>query len=251
MKLLFAIPSKNRVEILKDNALAWVPAVGTDWKVFVEPQDYEKYAPLVTEPNLVPLPKNNQGLGYAKQTIKAYAERHGYTHIFKLDDDIRGFTNYRKKLDPVDTAQWVAEFLLDIEKAFEEYPQVKAVAFPYSFEMYEKKQWEVTKRVQTAYVVATESLYVNPAVSVFEDFAVGLHILVNGGLVVKYGLAGINMGVKVGGGTGGHQSYDRYAQAVSELDELRKLYPPLNFRKVPKPWKIEPDLSSVDLPKKT
>ena len=250
MKLLIAIPSKNRIEILKDNALAWVPSCGIDWKVFVEPQDMDKYSQAIAVDKLVDIRQNDQGLGYAKQFIKDYALKANYSHIFKIDDDVKGFTNYRKKLDPPRTAKWVSEFLLDISKAMEEKQQIKCVAFPYSFEMYDRIKWEVVKRVQTAYLIQTDWLYVNPKVSVFEDFATGLNVLVQGGLILRYGLAGINMGVKVGGGTGGHQSFDRYDKAMNELDELRLLYPPLNFRQVNKPWKIEPDLSSVDLPKK-
>ena len=55
------------------------------------------------------------------------------------------------------------------------------------------------------------------------------------------------MGVKVVGGTGGHQSFDRKEQALSEVEELRKIYPPLAFRAVDKSWGIEPDLSSVKI----
>ena len=250
MKLLIAIPSKNRVEILMNNTLLWVPSCDIDWKVFVEPQDFEKYKTILAEEKLVNIGQNDQGLGFAKQFIKDFAKVGGYTHIFKVDDDIKGFTKYRKKLDPPRTAQWVKEFTKDIEKSLELHPQVKCVSFPYSFEMYEKKHWEVAKRVQTAFIIETDWLYVNPKVSVFEDFATGLSVLVNGGLVAKFCMAGINMGVKVGGGTGGHQSYDRFERAKLEAEELRKLYPPLNFRLVNKPWKIEPDMTSIDLPKK-
>ncbi len=250
MKLLIAIPSKNRIDILASNALKWVPYSGVDWKVFVEPQDLMQYQRYISESNIIVLPENNKGLGYSKQIIKEYAKAGGYTHIFKIDDDVRGFTKWRQRLSDEAMTTWFREIMFDVEKAFDIYSQVRAVSFPYGFEMYEKKKWEVTKRIQTAYIVATESLYVDPAISVFEDFATGLHIMAKGGLILKYGMAGINMGVKVGGGTGGHQSYDRCLQAINEVEPLRKIYPALNFRKVDKPWKIEPDLSSVKLAKR-
>lgn len=250
MKILIAIPSKNRIEVLKKNALSWVPHVGMDWRVFVEPQDLEKYSE-VPMSNVEVLPHNDQGLGYAKAKIREFALKNGYTHIFKIDDDVKGFTNYRASLSAEGMINWFHEFMQDVSEAFERYPRIKAVSFNYSFEMYERKQWEVTKRVQTAFIVEAESMYVNPNISVFEDFATGLAIIAKGGMVMRYGYAGIQMGVKVGGGEGGHQSFDRAAQALREVEELRKLYPPLAFRKVDKAWKIEPDLSSVTLPQKS
>lgn len=246
-KILIAIPSKNRVEILKKNALSWVPLTGFDWVVFVEPQDSDKYASLLEGGHGYVLPENNKGLGYAKTFIKKYAEENGYTHIFKIDDDVQGFTKYRQKLYLDVTANWFKDFMKDIEVAFYKYPKVKAVSFPYNFEMYELKKWEVTKRVQTAFICRTQDFFASEKISVFEDFALGLKIIVNGGLILKYCMAGIEMGVKVGGGSGGHQSFDRFEQAKAEAVELRKIYPPLNFRKVDKSWKIEPDLSSLEL----
>lgn len=247
MKILIAIPSKDRVDIFKRNAWQWLIYTGLEYKVFIEPQDQEKYKGLV---DIVIMDKNNQGLGYAKQCIKQYAQQNGYDFIFKVDDDVRGFTNYRKKLPPQEAGQWLAQVIEDIKQAFEQYPEIKAVGFPYSFEMYEKKHWEVTKRLQTAYIVRTQDFHVNPGISVFEDFAAALSIIAGGGIVMRYGLAGIDMGVKVGGGTGGHQSFDRFEQAKKELDLLRKIYPPLNFRKVDKPWKIEPDIGSISIPRR-
>lgn len=248
MKILLAIPSKNRTDVLKENALRWLPTCGYDWQVFVEPQDLIAYQTIVPESNLVAIGGNDQGLGFAKRAIKQYASLHGYTHIFKIDDDVKGFTKFRQRLSDEEHSAWFKEFVAEAIKAIESYPVVKAVSFPYSFEMYEKKKWEITKRIQTAYIVETESLYINDDISVFEDFATGLKIIVDGNAIIRYCMAGILMGVKVGGGSGGHQSFDRFERAKLEVEPLRKLYPPLIFRKVDKPWKIEPDLTSVLLP---
>lgn len=250
MKILIAIPSKNRVEILKQNALTWLKTCGYDWQVFVEPQDLMQYQIIVSDSNLVVIGGNDKGLGFCKRAIKQYANLHGYTHIFKIDDDVKGFTKFRQRLSDEEHAVWFKDFTIEIMEGLQLHPRIKAVAFPYHFEMYEKKKWEISKRVQTAYIVQTDAMHISDDISVFEDFATGLKIIADGNLVVKYGMAGILMGVKVGGGTGGHQSFDRFEQAKKEVIELRKIYPPLNFRKVDKPWKIEPDLSSVEIPKR-
>ena len=58
---------------------------------------------------------------------------------------------------------------------------------------------------------------------------------------------GQDNGVAVGEGTGGLQDFDRSQLAEIEAEQLRKMYPPLTFRKVDKPWKIEPDVKSIKL----
>lgn len=251
MKTLVAIPSKNRIDILKANALKWLEHIEADWKVFVEPQDYRNYVPFLAShseapTHIVALMENNRGLGYSKQSIKDYAKAHGYDLIFKVDDDISGWTDFRKVLKGKEGAAQFNKNLKEIVEAFEKHPQLAVVSFPYSFQMFEEFQFKKTKRVQTAYITRVEDFHADPAISVFEDFSVGLNAIVQGKLVLYYG-SGISMGVKVGGGEGGHQSFDRQERAMKEIEELRKIYPPLGFRKVDKIWGYEPDLKSVKI----
>jgi len=248
MKVLIAIPSKARVETLEKNAYQWIKHIsGIDWKIFVEPQDFVEYSHVFGFENVKDIQADNRGLGYAKDFITSYAKSAGYDLIFKIDDDIRGFTDFRKKLKPEGTGRYLSALIPQLAKCFNIQPELGAIAFPYAFEMYDRKLWEATKRIQTAYLIRTDLMYSNRAVSVFEDFVAGLHVLTQGKKILKYCLTGIDMGVKVGGGSGGHQMFDRHAQALKEVEELRKVYPPLCFRAVDKPWKIEPDLRSVEL----
>ena len=46
---------------------------------------------------------------------------------------------------------------------------------------------------------------------------------------------------------GGMFDFDRSKLVTQEAELLRKIYPPLIFRKVDKPWKIEPDMKSIKL----
>ncbi len=248
MKVLIAIPSKARIETLEENAYSWVKyLVGVDWKIFVEPQEEDEYRHVFGYENVVAIGADNLGLGYSKMCIKAYAINNHYDLVFKLDDDIRGFTDFRKKMKPEGTAHYMSLLLKQLAVCFEKNEELGAIAFPYSFEMYEKKVWEPTKRLQTAFMMRTELMHAEKHISVFEDFAAGLWILTRGKKIMKYCLTGIDMGVKVGGGSGGHQVFDRHAQALKEVVQLRNIYPPLTFRPVDKPWKIEPDLRSVNL----
>lgn len=248
--ILVAIPSKNRIEALMKNTLAWVRLLGLDYKVFVEPQDYEKYIEYVGSRNIVTLPENNRGLGYSKQCIKKYALENGHGLVFKVDDDIKGFTNYRKgSKTPEETALVVRNFLFKFEdKVWWKYPEVKAIAFPYSFHMFDEYEFKPVKKVQSCYIVRTEWLTDdNRQFSTFEDFSVGLNIVAHGGVVMKYGMSGQMLGIQVGQGKGGCQDFDRMKQAEVEAGLLREIYPPLVFKKVNKPWGIEPDMRSIKL----
>lgn len=246
MKILFAIPSKNRVEILKKYTYQWLRLMDFDWKIFVEPQDMEKYAEF---DNLISLPENNQGLGYAKKFIKQYATENGYDLIFKIDDDIKCFTDFRKRTTPEHTAILLEDFIEDeVMFEFSKHEILGAIAFPYSFHMFEKSQWKPAKKLQTCYITRTE-FFTNDKYdfTVFEDFAVGLDILVHGSKIMKYGLIGQELGVEVGKGTGGLQDFSRKILAEKDAEQLRKMYPPINFKKVDKPWEIEPDMRSIKL----
>lgn len=257
MKILIAIPSKNRVETLAKCALPWVVMLDevadlSDeivWKVFVEPQDIEKYNTIIAMDKLVNIQDNNRGLGYAKNFIKNYAIENGYDLILKLDDDVKGFTKMRAGFKtPTEASENFAFLCNKIVPIFQDYANLGAVAFPYNNELYELgSTFEKTKRLQTTYFIRPELFAVDPAINVFEDFATGLNVLVKNKVLLKYKWAGQVLGVKVGGGTGGHQAYDRKEQAYKEIELLRKIYPPLKFRKVDKPWEVEPDIKSIKL----
>lgn len=249
MKILLTVPSKDRVETLKKFTFPWLSLIKHHWAIFVEPQDFAKYKAEFPWEHIVVMDSDNQGLGYAKDYIQKFAEENGYDLIFKIDDDIKCFTDFRHSLSPEETAVMIDGFLdKQAIPLFENKDLLGAIAFPYSFEMYEPVEWNKTKRVQTAYICRTKYV-AQPikGISVFEDFAVGLQIMVAGDVILKYGMIGINMGVKVGGGTGGHQSFNRAEKALLEVPLLRKIYPPLKFKKVQKEWQIEPDLRSVKL----
>lgn len=250
MKILFAVPSKNRVEIFEKYALPWLKCLEGSVTVFVEPQDYEKYDKFF-EGNIevVDIKENDKGLWFVKEFIQKFAAANGYDLVFKIDDDTKGFTDYRiSAKTPEETAKNVKKFLALFEEQVWHHKEIKAIAFPYSFHMFDDFDFKPVKKVQSTYLVRTEFLTVEGKnFSVFEDFAVGLNIVVNNGFVMKYGRSGQMVGVPVGGGTGGHQDFDRRKLAEVEAGLLREIYPPLLFCKVNKSWGIEPDMRSIKM----
>lgn len=245
MKILIAVPSKRRAETLAKYTMKWLPLVGSDYKIFVEKEDLDSYAQVVPNEQIIVLPDSNRGLGFSKSIIRKYAETHGYDTIAKIDDDIQGWTEFRKRLDPEQSALKFIEILQEVDKMFDNDADTVVISFPYAFQMFEQKRWSKSKRVQTCFITRIEYFHGIPELSVFEDFAVGVNAIVKGKKVMMYGNSGQILGVQVGKGAGGLQSFNRKNQTSEAIQILQKMYPALTCRKVDKDWDFEPDLRSV------
>lgn len=114
--------------------------------------------------------------------------------------------------------------------------------------MFDKGKWTgINQRLQSCYIVRTDSFHADRRISVFEDLANFLYIRVANGIVLRYGDAGLDV-EDVGTNPGGHQDFDRRVAAEKELLELRKIYPGLKFKKVTgKNWDVEPDFNDIFL----
>jgi hypothetical protein len=83
--MLIAIPSKARAT--KQVTLAGLPAsIRNQTFIFVEPQDARPY--LSSQHRLFVLEKDNQGIGYARQSIVEFARFIGETKLLMMDDDL-------------------------------------------------------------------------------------------------------------------------------------------------------------------
>ena len=245
MKILNIVFSKGRADNIGDLTLSWLPLVDyDDYLVVVEPQDWSKYLAVLPKDALYQLPKNDQGLGYAKNIIREYALKNRYDAIFKLDDDIIGWAGQDRKLKKGKACVPVFNTILkDCCEAFEKHPDVQAVGFPYSFEMYEVRKWiGVNLRLQSNYLCRTKYFVGDPRVKLFEDFHNYLYIRANQGITLRYGYAGQGM-KPVGKFKGGTALLDRKQQAEENIKIFRELYPALKAKKVTdKPWQLEPDM---------
>jgi hypothetical protein len=252
MKLLIAIPSKGRADSIFKRTLRWVPRTGFQYKVFVEPQEIEQYRAMaqdgnynnyleMTDDDFVDIGQRDQGLGYAKEFIQRYATEHGYQLVFKMDDDVLRFNN-RGKNKPDD--EMVLEFhkmVIACRGAFERYPDVGAIGFPYRNELFEPKEWSaINARLQSCYLIRTE--LIQHGFNTLEDFAQYIYIRSQNKVTLRYGLMGIDA-ADVGKNKGGMQLFDRSAMVEDELARLRAIYPALKYKHVDgKSWNIEPVL---------
>lgn len=242
MSTLIAVPTKSRSEEFSKNTYRWLQYCYTDYAVFVEPQDYEKYR-YVGEEHLIQLPDNNRGLGYAKGYIKDFALHNGYTAVFKVDDDISGWVDLKRKSRRGKPAAEYFEFILGFLENKLRVDMIGAIGFPYRNEMWEVKDWtSVNSRLQTCYLIRTELMFADERISTFEDFATFTHLRLNNYITVRCGVLGMDL-LPVAKTKGGLQDFNRAEQAEREILLLREMYPALKVRKVVgKPWQYEPDL---------
>lgn len=253
MKLLIAIPSKGRADTIFTRTLRWVTRTGFDVRIFVEPQDLKAYRAGIADANhenyldiredqFISLGKNDQGLSYAKGFIKKYAVKHGYSLVFKMDDDVLRFNGRGKNRPDSEMIIEFATMVAACRSAFGRYPDVAAIGFPYRNELYQPKLWAaINARLQTCYLIRTE--YIQDGFNTLEDFAQYIHIRQQNKVTLRFGLLGIDC-ADVGKTRGGLQMFDREALVDEEIPRLRALYPAVEFKPVKgKAWSIEPVLT--------
>jgi glycosyltransferase involved in cell wall biosynthesis len=94
-KYTIYIPSKGRARTNK----ATRTLSGLNYKLVVEPQDYDEYCLIHSSERVVRLDKNNQGLAYARNFIKQYSRTIGEEYHWQVDDDIEVFKFRKKNVD--------------------------------------------------------------------------------------------------------------------------------------------------------
>lgn len=248
MRLLIAVPSKGRAELFKKRTWRWLPDLGYDYQVFVEPQELEEYRQIT--PQAINLGFNDRGLWYCKQIIQNYAKSHHYDIVFKMDDDIFWWSSGEGKRNHASTLEALGKAIPACLDIFTRNAQVGAIGFNYAIFMHQKysDNWSINQRLQTAYMVRTDSMYVRENVSTFEDYYTGLMIWLNGGYTLRCNLAGIQMsGTKLTGiDGGGLQMFDRGKMAAQEIEIMRQVYPALRVKRVEgKAWQYEPDFTAI------
>lgn len=255
MKLLALIPSKNRALRLEAMTGAWLFDSGVDYKILVEPQDEEQYKKF---DNLLVLPENDKGLDYSLWHGKKYAEENGYDVIFKIDDDIAGWSPTYDKRDlfgygtPNERIRTNTErfqmIMEEIEEPLKD-ARIGGISFPYRFEHWHTKRWQaVNWRFQTCYVVKLECFKPNPETgyfgSMWQDFRDFLVVRSMDKVVLRYGRYA--MDTDVASGEGGFEAMytgrtqEQYKQVI---ETFRKEFPLLKWR-IKKSGKIEPDMGS-------
>lgn len=245
MKLLIAVPSKGRAALFQKRTFRWLPDLGYDYQVFVEPQELEAYRLITSQ--VINVGANDRGLWYCKQSIQQYAQEHGYDVVFKMDDDINSWSTGYGLRNHDSTMEALGKTIPICMDKFERNSQVGAIGFNYAIFMHPNgsEKWSINQRLQTAYMVRTDSMYVKEDVSTFEDYYTCLMIWLNGGYTLRCNLAGIQVS-GVGKEKGGLQMFDRAKLAEKELEIMRQIYSALRVKRVKnKTWTHEPDFTAI------
>ena len=97
------IPSKGRYK--KNMTARSFDAIGADYTVFVEPQEYDLYAANMDVSRLSVLPHSNKGLTKTRNYIWDFAAERGYERFWTFDDNIYHIyrLNRNKKYRVLDT----------------------------------------------------------------------------------------------------------------------------------------------------
>lgn len=256
-KILFIIPSKQRAEVFAKYTFRWLKNSGVDYVVMLEKPDVEAYKAIGLDgEHIITMLKLNQGLGYSLQTGKEYAEHMGYDAIFKLDDDIIWFSlrGVHMKKDPEErTQQFTDSFKYALkltQQILDKKPKVGAVCFPYRNQMYEKKDYELNKKLQTAYAVRLNVYKPIPQISSQEDYYAYITVRKAGYSTVRLSNIGIDLGIEVGQGEGGLQSevFNRQEMAGKEVRLIQSMFSGIAIKKKPgTSWGYEIDFKRTKL----
>ncbi len=251
---LIAIPSRSRVNLLKEGAHSFVKHSQYPYKVFVEPNQYDDYRKVFREDELVQLDENDLGLCYAKAFIQDYCLSQGIKFVFKMDDDltnvrVRNMSALKKGGKTLDrkfrTENFLDPLISESLSLLRENKEIKGVSLQYGNEMWgdPKIRWILNKRFQSSYIIDTDFLFPYPQHiynQCFEDFDTFFNIVDKGFYVARNEIYGVDFG-KING-PGGINDFKRREQANIAKENMSKRYPYLKWKKVEKDWDWEPDL---------
>ncbi len=247
MKLLVAVPSKNRWrdnQIIR-NTFSWLKYSSFDFKIFVEPSEYDYYCSAVGAENVVSVKNDNINIGGSKVYIQKYALKMGYDLILKCDDDIwnwRDFKNgwypYTGKSNgvPMDERKKAcAKFVFDHAmrdsiELFEDCSDVGCISYFYGQMMFHTPftKW-TTWNCRPATVYMTRADLLAPPrqreIHQFEEFYTWYNMRKLGFVAPRYGLAGFHIDGNYAANSGGLQDFNRKKMTVESMRILKELYP--------------------------
>lgn len=91
------VPTKGRYKT--PFTIQALQRIGVPFRAVVEPQEYDLYAPIVGEHNIIVLPHQNQGLTVTRNWIWDYAQHELHTPYFwTIDDNIRDFYRLHRNM---------------------------------------------------------------------------------------------------------------------------------------------------------
>lgn len=247
LKLLIAVPSKNRYgekQILR-NTFSWLKYSKYDFRIFVEPSEYEKYCEVLGKENVVSIEENDVNLGGSKVYIQKWASKNGYDLIMKCDDDIWNWRDFKNGWYPYfgktsgipmeERKRACAEFIFDKAmqdsiELFEKREEVGMVGYLFGQMMFHKPgtKWITYNGRPNGIFMARTNLFApkrQEEVHQFEDFFTWYSARKLGFVCPIYGLAGFHVDGNYGVNSGGMQDFNRKKMLAKSIRVLNEIWP--------------------------
>jgi len=236
MRVLICVPSKGRPYDFEKKMLTWLSGVGIPYKVFVEEQDFIYYKQVAGKDSVIPLKKDDMGIGYCARAYSEYAVAWGYDLIWRIDDDTRGFTskaigNGRSGY----TKEIMHNILDDVLPDFEKYENLGAVRFLHSkYSIYEaigknRKYTHLDDELFNARIIKPElEGLLNENITTAEDACLSVLVRDAKQHILTYGRSGINS--EVNRNTGGFNMMDRAEMTKATHKYIVKRFPKIELR---------------------
>ena len=252
MKVLLTIPSKARPYDLKSTILKWITSIKTEWRVFVEPDEYKHYILTLPKKNVVNIGKNNLGIGYVMNFIGEYAIQNGFDLICRIDDDCSGFiSKYFSDGKSGHSSEIIDKAIEDIKVDFENDDQLGAVRFldpkNHIYEFIGKQRKYTHKNCELFHgwiIRATTLQYINENIKHNDDVCLYLNTKKLGMFTLLYGRIGVQF--KDGTNKGGFQTLDRKNLTKETFEYLKKDFPLIQLKEIDRWYKLDIDVSAYN-----
>lgn len=238
-KYTIYIPSKGRARTNK----ATRTLSGLNYKLVVEPQDYDEYCLIHSSEHVIQLDKNNQGLAYARNFIKNYSRSIGEEKHWQVDDDIEGF-KVRKKGAERNEKVTAITCLSIVEHCTDMFSNVAVSGINSDIFAFSRSRAVQKNKLTCQCVLVDNKMKGDWAYGGVEDWHYTLSVLENGYCTLAFDhlmTYSPPPGKNPGGNTGTHYS-DNVLKPM--LEEFIKLWPgrfvikeePTSFKK----WRLKP-----------
>jgi hypothetical protein len=171
-KYVIYIPTKGRSNLTKTTQTI----DGLNYKLVVEPQDYDAYRKIYSSDRVVVLDKNDQGLAYARNYIKQYSRAQGEHKHWQLDDDIDTFLirkQFSDKNQPVEPLLCISI----VEKCMDMFSNVAISGICSSPFAFSKRYAVKENRLAYQCVLVDNSVDIEWTMSPTEDWVYTLSVL--------------------------------------------------------------------------
>jgi len=145
----FYIPSKGRAG--KSSTVELLRYEGLDFRIAVEPQDWESYCEAYGEEFLLKLDRNNGNLFYARNFIKQYSIEQSEPFHWQLDDDMRTFKRRKGNKNIKISARLLFG---EVEELVDNYQNIGLAGPSHSiFAFAKRKMYSVNRQVSGCFLI--------------------------------------------------------------------------------------------------